>query len=78
MGGCPYCDKPMFNPIAGLPLPKFQKITTECCSKTVWLYHSRIDPKAYTDEDFKKEYTIDEKTKEVTKKQSHNVSTTTE
>lgn len=68
MGACPYCDQHMMNPIAGLPLPRFQKIKTECCGKTIWLLHSRVDPKAYTDEDFREEYEVNEETKSITKR----------
>ncbi len=68
MGACPYCDAGMMNPIADLPLPKFQKLITECCGKTIWLRHSRVDPQAFTDEDFKNKFIVNEETREISKK----------
>lgn len=47
--------------------PKFQKITTECCDKTLWLLCSRIDSIAYTEEGFLELYEVDEETKSVTR-----------
>ena len=63
-GNCPYddCDAFMSNSMCDEP-PKFQKLTCEACGRVVWLYHSRIEPVAYTEEGFLEEYEVDEKTK---------------
>lgn len=69
MGGCPYCDKSMWTPIAeGKQLPLWERKITECCKKVVWVYHSRLDPVAYTDEGFRDKYDIDETTKQISEK----------
>ncbi|UOF76909.1 hypothetical protein [Bacteriophage sp.] len=68
-GDCPYCDAPMDNPIVDGPLPCFQKLESECCGNVVWLKHSRIDPEAFTEEGFAKEYVIDHKAKTITKRE---------
>lgn len=52
--------------MANIQLPLFQKIKTECCGKTIWLKHSRVDPTAWTDEDFRKEYDVDDEMKKIT------------
>ncbi len=64
IGGCPYCDEFMSNPIVQKP-PQVQKIIMSCCGNTVWLWHSRINPKAYTNEQFLKDFEIDEQTKTI-------------
>ncbi len=65
IGECPYCDAIMMNSIGALPLPRFQKLTTECCQGTIWLRHSRIDPVAYTEDAFLQEYEVDEDAKTI-------------
>jgi antitoxin component HigA of HigAB toxin-antitoxin module len=65
IGDCPYCNASMSNPVADLPLPRWEKLTAECCRKTVWLFHSRVNPKAYTEEGFAKDFDIDEATKSI-------------
>ena len=67
IGKCPYngCDETMWNAIADT-VPCFQKTKCEKCSRVVWLYHSRIEPVAYTVEGFLERFAIDEETKVIT------------
>ena len=59
VGECPYeCGGghcvPLSQPIS------FTKHECETCGKTFWIKHSRIEPEAYTDEDFNKDFYIDD------------------
>lgn len=67
-GECPYED--CSNPFALAVdiTPRFQKHVCEKCSRTIWTYHSRFDPKSYTEEGFQEEYDVDEEAKHITKK----------
>lgn len=69
---CPYddCDEFFINGICENP-PMFQKLTCERCGRIIWLYHSRIDPAAYTETDFREKYLIDETNKRITKRKEH-------
>jgi len=68
IGECPYCDyldmwpMPQNTPCAG-------KYICEGCKKEIWLWHSRINPMAYTKEDFEREFIIDEASKTVKKRE---------
>ena len=62
---CNHCDE-LYT--TNYEMGKVEKHKCEKCGKTIWIVHSNIDPVSYTDEDFKKEYSIDEKTKVLTKK----------
>ena len=66
-GECPYCNEPMFNSLWNGQLPAFQRLIVSCCNKPVWLKHSRIDPVAYSEENFLKEYKVNKETHEVEK-----------
>ena len=68
-GECPYndCNQSMMNHITN-SLPTFQKLTCEKCGRVIWLYHSRIEPIAYTEEDFLEKYDLDEETKSIRNK----------
>lgn len=65
-GNCPYddCDEPMYNP-SPENMPAFEKTTCKACGRTIWLYHSRIDPKAYTETGFLESYDLDEENRSV-------------
>jgi hypothetical protein len=68
-GDCPYCEAPMWNPLArDRELPCFQRLISECCGKVVWLLHSRIYPEAMTEEVFLERYEWDEEKKDVKEK----------
>lgn len=67
MGNCPYpgCDGPLLVPIgdgAG------SLLCHECrvCARPIWTYLSRVDPWSMTDEDFRREYVVNEETKQIT------------
>lgn len=64
IGECPYdgCSGFHMVPIAPNP-PQFSKETCEECHREYWLRHSRIDPAAYTLEQFEAEFFIDEEKK---------------
>lgn len=65
-GECPYCEQPVVNHLArDRPLPCFEKVECESCKKWYWLKHSRVDPEAWTDEEFRKLYEINEETKAI-------------
>lgn len=68
IGECPYCNVTMHNFLFDGPLPKFQKLTAECCGNVVWLRHSRVNPQAYSEVGFAKEHEVNEETKEVVAK----------
>ena len=65
IGTCPYegCEGRVWEAIADLPLPKYQKHTCEECKRVIWTKHSRIDPCSWTEENFLKEYRVNKKTK---------------
>ncbi len=67
IGGCPYedCDDFQMRILPDKPLPIFSKETCPGCGRTIWLYYSRVDPKAYTEADFAKDWQVDEETKNI-------------
>ena len=68
-GECPYddCNNTHSYPLAD-ECPVFQRLVCENCGRPMWMYHSRLDPIAYTDEGFFDEYDVDEETKVITPK----------
>lgn len=60
IGNCPTCEALTMNAIADRPLPCFQKCTCEECGQVYWLYHSRLDPEAYTQAEFDEKWIIGE------------------
>jgi hypothetical protein len=68
-GECPYddCNEPIVNPICD-DAPKFQRLVCEKCGRVIWLYHSRLDPVAYTEKAFAEKYDLDEATKSIKEK----------
>jgi len=67
IGECPYCDAVMWNQCADVT-PAFEKVVCSECRETVWLYHSKLDPIAYTEEDFFDKFLVDEDTKIIKEK----------
>jgi len=69
IGECPYedCNGSLWIPIAE-KCPAFQKHECEDCHRTIWTYHSRLDPKSYTEDGFKEEWIVDEENKSVEKR----------
>ena len=66
IGECPYCDHSNMTECAPV-CPAFSKETCAGCDKSYWLLHSRIDPMAYSVEDFEKEYRVNDETKTLEK-----------
>jgi hypothetical protein len=71
IGSCAYegCDEPLMINIPDIPMPAFFQHDCEGCGMTMWTKFSRVDPESYTEENFIKEYTIDEKTKQIRNKE---------
>ena len=67
IGNCPYCGH---GDCWGTPkqTPAWRKVTCEECDKEFWLELSRVDPKAWTVEDFEAQYDIDPVTKTLKRK----------
>lgn len=61
-GHCPYCGS-LVSTACAPKTPAFSKEKCGECHKKYWLKHSRIDPEAMTQEQFNKEYSVDETTK---------------
>lgn len=58
-GDCPYCND--FTGFHKVPdkTPCYAKVNCESCGKEFWYRLSRVDPKAWTIEDFENEFDID-------------------
>ena len=69
-GEFPYndCNQQMMNFICDNP-PMFERLVCEKCGRVIWLYHSRIEPVAYGEEDFLEKYDLDETTKSIKSKE---------
>ncbi len=65
-GDCPYegCSG---THALGVPdrTPAFAKNTCEDCGREYWLYYSRLNPEAYTIEDFENKFEIDEENRSI-------------
>jgi hypothetical protein len=69
IGECPYDDCDGSHMIAIAPqCPALSKHECETCGKEFWMYHSRIDPAAYTLKGFEETFWINEETKEFGKR----------
>jgi hypothetical protein len=65
IGECPYCRE--IETAACAPqCPAFSRETCESCGKQYWLYHSRLTPNRYSDEDFNRLFTVNHDTKTIT------------
>ena len=64
-GDCPYCDG--FIGFFEVPerTPAYAIVKCEWCGKDIWYKFSRIDPRAWTIEDFEKEFIIDTESKKI-------------
>jgi hypothetical protein len=73
IGDCPYenCDNTHMIPIAD-NCPKFAMYTCEACGRAYWLLHSRIDPQAFTHEEFHSKYEVDETSRQIKLKEVTN------
>lgn len=58
-GACPYCDHSMMFDVPD-KAPVLSHQTCDACGKTFWEFHSRVFPRAYTEEEFAAAFEIDE------------------
>ena len=66
IGDCPYegCKGDVWTPLQeGIPI---QRQVCEECKRVFWTLHSRLDPKSWTDEEFKKIADVNEETRKIT------------
>lgn len=68
MGECPYegCDDFQMRILPDKPLPLFSKESCPGCGRVIWVYYSRVEPAAYTEDGFAKEFEVDEATRKIT------------
>lgn len=68
IGGCPYddCNAPLMTPIATAGM--VERHECKHCQRTIWTYHSRIDPWSMTDDDFRQEWDVNEEEKTTRKR----------
>lgn len=69
-GSCPYkgCEGRVWEAIADLPLPKYQKHKCEECKRIIWTKHSRVDPCSWTSQGFHSQFKVKGKKIEPRKK----------
>lgn len=67
IGECPHdgCDDVQMRRLPDRPLPALSKETCPGCGGDIWLYYSRVDPSAFTPEQFAEHFEINEATKSV-------------
>jgi hypothetical protein len=70
-GDCPYtgCDG-VFMLIVPERTPAYARVTCDACARPVWYRFSRVDPMAWTEEDFLTAHTIDTEKKTITEKRA--------
>lgn len=59
IGSCPYRDCEFIHLIPFSGPDRFTQEECEECGRPFWLRHSRLDPQAYTPEEFEAEFKID-------------------
>lgn len=66
IGECPYddCEHVQWRVYEG-DTPRVAKDSCESCGRIVWIWFSRIDPDAYTDEEFNERFEIDEEARHI-------------
>ena len=71
LGSCPYegCTGVFLTELPDRPLPAFVRDVCEECHRVVWRKFSRVDPQAWTEEDFFAKFTIDEAAKLIVPKE---------
>jgi hypothetical protein len=67
IGEYPFCGELLFTALPDRPLPCFGNNNCPKCGTLVWHKFSRGDPQSWTDEEFSKEFDIDEESKQITK-----------
>ena len=68
IGEYPCCDGPLMIALPDGELPKVAHDICEHCGAKVWHHFSRVDPKSWTDEDFLKEFEVDEEARSIKKR----------
>ena len=63
-GDCPYCGKDIVNYMPD-ESPQAYESTCEHCGKVYWMWASRIESLAYTQEDFAAKYVVDREKKTI-------------
>lgn len=68
LGDCPYCDD--FIGFLKVPdkCPAYAIVQCESCGKDIWYRFSRINPMAWTIEDFEKEFIIEKENRRITER----------
>lgn len=67
-GECPYEGCNFGHMVEKQPGEGFSRHVCDGCGRVYWLRHSAFEPIAYTDEEFKDKFTIDEKAHKITQK----------
>jgi hypothetical protein len=57
IGDCPHCGAVMIYQTPD-QTPVFSRVECDTCLKPVWLYLSRLDPMAYTQEGFEQDWEL--------------------
>jgi len=65
IGNYPCCDEPLMIALPDVRLPTYVPDVCPKCGANVWHKMSRVDPTSLTDEDFHKEFVVDEVTKSI-------------
>ena len=71
IGECPYnnCNEPLMIGVEdGAQLPAFYPHYCEGCKRKIWTKMTRIDPASWTEEDFLRDFNVNEETKNITEK----------
>lgn len=71
IGECPYsdCTEPLMVGVdESAQLPAFYPHYCEGCGRKIWTKMTRVDPASWTEEDFLKDFNVDEETKHITEK----------
>ncbi len=68
LGSYPCCGAALSIGLPDGRLPQMMKEECPECGEIVWHKLARLDPQSWTEEDFLKEYDVDEETKATTKK----------
>lgn len=70
-GYCPYPDCDHAHAIPLLEGRVHERLKCDKCGRVYWLLHSRIEPQAWTDEDFRRLHEVDDLGKRVRVKEHY-------
>jgi hypothetical protein len=65
LGEYPCCDGPLCIVLPDADLPVYSPEICPYCGVKVWHKFSRVDPESWTDDDFRKEFDVDEEKRHV-------------